>query len=207
MRRMIFLIAALSLAVVVSSSCAGPEGANAGNRTANAGNSANNAAPATVNTAAIEADIKKMATEMAAAQAKNDLAAVEKMWGENYMFVGPDGAVVTGKQRLDSMRSGESKFESVAYDEMSVRANPEGTGAVLIGRATVKGTNMGKPVDGQYRITQVWAKTKDGWKLVSGQATPITGGSTAKDDKAGNTNSAAGPAGNAAKPPPPPANK
>ena len=45
------------------------------------------------------------------------------------------------------------------------------------------GTNNGKPIDATVRVTQVWAKTKDGWKMASLQATNIASESTsAKPD-------------------------
>jgi ketosteroid isomerase-like protein len=158
------------------------------------GNAANKPANATAtapaaNAAEIETDLKKMTSDMAASLVKNDVAAMEKVYGENYMFVGPDGAVATRAQRLDAMKSGDTKYESIAYDEVSVRTNPDGTGAVVISRATVKGKNMGIAVDGQFRVTHVWSKTKDGWRMVNGQTTPIAAAARAKaDDKATSTN-------------------
>lgn len=205
MRRLIkiMLLAAVAMLAV---SCENTGNTNtAANKPANAGNSANNAAAApAADAAAIETDVKKAANDQLAAVLKNDTAALEKLWGDNYVFIAQDGTVSTRAQRLDAMKSGASKLESLTYDEMTVRSNPEGNGAVLIGRATVKGTNLGKPVDGQMRFTQVWGKTKDGWKLFSGQVTQIAGGAAAKDDKASNTNTATNSAGNAAKGPPPP---
>jgi ketosteroid isomerase-like protein len=94
------------------------------------------------------------------------------------------------------MRSGDTKYESVAYDEVSVRVNPEGTGAVVIGRATVKGVNMGTRVDGQYRITQVWSKSADGWKMASGHATPISAVTTSPASNTAGSNLNTAPAAN-----------
>ena len=197
---MMFIIAAFSMA------CDPGAGNNTANKPANApANNANaNAAPA-VNTAAIEADLKKMVTDMGASLAKNDADALDKMYSDNYMLVNLDGSVQTKAERLASFRSGETKFESFVYDEISVRTNPEGTGAVVIARATAKGTNKGKPLGGAVRVTQVWSKTKDGWKAVSGQATQITA-APASPTAANTANKMA----NTAKPPasaPAPANK
>ena len=157
--------------------------ANTGNKPANApANNANAAAPV-ANAAAIETEIKKLANDGTAAITKNDTAALDKLWADNYMFIAQDGVVSSKAQRIESMKAGTSKIETLTYDEMSVRSNAEGTGAILVGRATVKGTNMGKPVDGQMRFTQVWSKTKDGWRSVSGQVTAIAAGAAKADDK------------------------
>ena len=178
---------------------------NAGNKPANNANAANaNTAP---NTAAIEADIKKMVNDVAAALAKNDADALDKFYNDNYMLVNLDGSVQNKAERLASIRSGKTKFESFAYDEVNVRTNPEGTGAIVIARSTAKGMNNGQPIAGQVRVTQVWRKTNDGWKQVSAQATKIEAAAApAKpgDAKMPETNKAA----NTAKPPAPaPANK
>lgn len=186
------LLAAASILLV---SCGEPAANNAANKPANAANNAATTAPA--NAAAIETEIKMAANDMAAALAKNDAAAVEKMYTDSYVFVGPDGAVSTGKQRVDSMRSGETKYEALSYDEVTVRSNPEGNGAVLVGRATVKGKTMGRQTDGQFRVTQVWSKTKDGWKVASGQATAITA-AAASNTAASNTAATSPPASNTA---------
>lgn len=203
MRRMICLAAILAVVSLMSIACEpGAGNGNAGNRPANAANNAvNNAAPAS-NTAAAEGEVKKAVTDTAAALAKNDVAALEKLYNDNYMLVNLDGSVQNKAERLASFRSGETKFDSFAYDEVNVRVNPEGTGAIVISRATAKGMNKGKPIgDAAVRVTQVWRKTNDGWRQVTGHATAITA-AAADDKKAANSNMAV----NGAKPPPP-ANK
>lgn len=207
MRKLILCLTMLIASSFMVTSCA-PPAANSGN-TANAANkpATNSAtAPAPVaDAAAIEAEVKKLANDGVASLIKGDIAAVEKLWADNYVFVAQDGSVSTKAQRIESMKSGQSKIDSLSYDEMTVRSNPEGTGAILIGRATVKGTNLGKPVDGQMRFTQVWSKTKDGWRAVSGQVTPIT--AAAAPAKADDANKAANSANTAKSSAPAPANK
>ena len=162
-------------------SCGAPA---ANNATANNSNkpAANTATAPAADAAAIEADLKKLVTEYAASTSKNDVAAYEKATTDNFMFVSNDGSVYTKAQRVDSMKSGATKYDSLTYDDLNVRVNAEGNGAVVIGKATVKGTNMGKPIDETVRVTQVWSKTKDGWKMASLQATNIT--AKADDKKA-----------------------
>jgi ketosteroid isomerase-like protein len=193
----------LLLAALILISCGEPVANNAANKPAN---TANNAAAANTATdpAALQAELKKLTTDSAASLSKNDVDAMEKVYGENYMFIGPDGAVATRAERIEAMKKGDTKYESVTYDDISVRTNPEGTGAIVISTASVKGKNMGKPVDGKYRVTHVWAKTKDGWRMVNGQTTAIT--AAAKPEEKAPANTAAANT-NAAKPPPPAANK
>jgi ketosteroid isomerase-like protein len=193
MRKYIFAIAMLLTASFLTA-CNPAANSNTSNTAANGAN--NSAAKPAANTAAIEADVKKLVTDAAASLSKNDVAAFEKSTTDNYMFVNPNGVVTTRAERAAAMKSGETKYESVAYDEVSVRVNPEGTGAVVIGRATVKGVNMGNKVDGQYRVTQVWSKTADGWKMASGQATPISAAAASPASNTAASNSNAAPAAN-----------
>ena len=196
---------ALSLAALLLMSCGEPAANNAANKPANAANNASVANTA-ADPAALQAELKKMTTDMAASLAKNDVDAMEKIYGENYMFIGPDGAVATRAERIDAMKKGDTKYDSISYDDISVRTNPEGTGAIVISTATVKGKNMGKPIDGKFRVTHVWSKTKDGWRMVNGQTTAVTAAAAAKPDEKAPANTAAANT-NAAKPPPPAANK
>ena len=183
MKRMILSITTLIVAAFMFTSCGAPAANNAAANNSNKpANAANTATAPAADAAAIEADLKKLVTEYAASTAKNDIAAYEKTTTDNFMFVGNDGAVYTKAERVTSMKSGETKYESLTYDDLNIRVNAEGNGAVVIGKATVKGTNMGKPIDAAVRVTQVWSKTKDGWKMASLQATNIT--AKADDKKA-----------------------
>ena len=181
MKRMILSITTLIVATFMFTSCGAPAANNAAANNSNKP-AANTATAPAADAAAIEAELKKLVTEYAASTSKNDVAAYEKATTDNFMFVSNDGSVYTKAQRVDSMKSGATKYDSLTYDDLNVRVNAEGNGAVVIGKATVKGTNMGKPIDETVRVTQVWSKTKDGWKMASLQATNIT--AKADDKKA-----------------------
>lgn len=181
MHRHFYFVTALAV-MLLFVSC-GDQGGNTTDKPANA---ANNAAAKPADMAAVEAEVKKMVNDTAALLAKNDVAALEKLYHDNYMLVNLDGSVQNRADRLASFKSGETKFESFAYDEVNIRVNPEGTGAIVIARAMAKGVNKGKPIgEAAVRVTQVWRKTPEGWKQVTGHATTITG---APDAKPANTN-------------------
>jgi hypothetical protein len=93
-----------------------------------------------------------------------------------------DGSVKTKAERLAELKSGDVKFESISADEITVRTNPEGTGAISVARATVKSVNRGVSTDGKVRVTTIWSKTKDGWKAVGAHATRITDAAPANSD-------------------------
>ncbi len=197
MRRIFVLVAMLALASLFSA-CEQSASNTAANKPANSANNSANSAAKPADSAAVETEIKKAVADMATSLQKNDAEAMQKLYTDNYVFVGPEGQLATGADRIASMKSGDTKYDSITYDEVTVRSNAEGNGAVSISKATVKGKNLGKAVDGQYRVTHVWSKTKDGWRLASGQTTAITGGSsssppsnTAASNSTGSSNSAA----------------
>jgi hypothetical protein len=135
MRKFLYFTMLMTASFLISA-CSPAANSNYTNKPANVSDtnaSNSNMAP---NSAAIETEITKLVNDTAAALAKNDVAALDKIYGENYMLVNPDGAVQTKAERLASLKSGETKFDSFAYDEINVRSNPEGTGAVVIARAT-----------------------------------------------------------------------
>ena len=136
-------------------------------------NAAGPAAPAAPNKAAAESEIKNKMTEIAKALAANDTASLEKYYGDEFYLVNPDGSVQNKTERINSIKTGELKYESFRYDDTTIRFNPEVNGAVVITRATLKSSSKGKTLDGQLRVTQVWGRTPDGWKIYSGHATKI----------------------------------
>lgn len=184
MKRNLFVLMTLAAAALFIACGDSGAGNNAGTKPANsAASNANAAAP--VNPAAAEAEIKKLMDAAATALAKNDADAMDKIYAENYMLVNIDGSTQTRAERLASLRSGDTKYTSFGYSEPNIRVNAEGNGAVAMAKLSMKGTSKGKAIDGDYRVTQVYSKTKDGWKQVSAQATKIEGGAAAKtDDKA-----------------------
>jgi ketosteroid isomerase-like protein len=174
----------LAVVTLIMGSCGAPAGNNTpANNTNKPANAANTATAPAANSAALEADIKKLVSDYAASTAKNDAAAYEKVTSDNFMFVSNDGTVQTKAERVASMKSGATKYETLTYDDVNVRVNAEGNGAVVIAKAVVKGTNSGKPIDSTVRVTQVWSKTADGWKLASLQATDIKSDDKKADEK------------------------
>lgn len=186
-----FLLFAVLMTVSFAIACAPAANNSNASKPANAANTTNSSnTNAGANSAAVESEIKKLVNDAAAALAKNDADALDKIYSDNYMLVNTDGSVQNRTERLASIRSGETKFDSFSYDEVNVRSNAEGTGAVVIARATATGVNKGRKVDGHIRVTQLWVKTKDGWRQVSGQATPILSAGAETGKPAASSNAA-----------------
>jgi ketosteroid isomerase-like protein len=177
----ILAVTVIALSGLALISC-GDSGGTSKNTVAAPNTAATNSAPATTTTSAnAEADVKKMIKDVEAALAKNDTDALDKIYAPDYTLVNQDGSVQTRAERLASIKSGDTKYESFSYSDVTV--TPYGDTAVASAIATIKGLNKGKPIDGKLRVRTVWVKGKDGWKQVSGQATPITGAAKTDDTK------------------------
>jgi ketosteroid isomerase-like protein len=103
---------------------------------------------------------------------RRDVAALEKIWADDYVFVNASGEVLTKQQRLANVKSGATALDSINEDEnLAVRVYQNS--AVTTNRVTIKGQYSGQSVSGQYRSTMVWVKSSAGWQLVSNQLTGL----------------------------------
>jgi ketosteroid isomerase-like protein len=195
MRRMI--IGVLGLAVAAAGISCGETGPsnNAANRPAN--NAANTNTTAAANPAAVEAEIKKLMGDLASALAKNDADAAAKFYSDDYHLVTAEGVDQDRAARIADMRSGATKFNSFAYEDIKVRSY--GDTAVAITTVKLSGNVGGRPQSGDIIATLVFRKMADGWKVVSGHATRVAAATPAKSDEkvpAGNSNAAANASAN-----------
>lgn len=188
MSRSTVLIATLIAASLMIVSCEQPPAANS--------SSANKPANATANTGTAsttatnhEAEVKKIMSDMAAALAKNDAEAVSKFYADDYHLVTPQGVDQNKSARMADMRSGSTKFDSFSYENIAVRSY--GDAAVAIADVKATGTAAGQPVASNIKATLVFHKTKDGMKVVSGQATPVTAAGAPTSSAPANANAAA----------------
>ncbi len=172
-----FVIAALFAASFLLASCDG----GAGNSNAPKNTGANNTAATTAPAANNEADVKKLVADLAAALSKNDAAALDKIYGDDYILVQQDGNVATKAERLAAIKAGDLKFENVAFNNVKVRSY--GDTAVAMCDSSGKSTNKGKEVTTSYRITFVANKGKDGWRLVSSHLSPMPEAAKTDDKK------------------------
>jgi ketosteroid isomerase-like protein len=103
---------------------------------------------------------------------KRDVAALEKIWADDYVFVNASGDVLTKEQRLANIKSGATALDSISEEE-SATVRVYQNSAVTTSRVTIKGQYSGQPVSGDFRSTRVWVKGTAGWQLVSNQITAL----------------------------------
>ena len=101
-----------------------------------------------------------------------DIATLEKIWADDYVFVNAAGDMLTKTDRLMNVKSGATTLDSIKEEE-NVTVRVYQNSAVVTSRVTLKGQYSGQPVSGEYRSTLVWVKGSGGWQLVSNQLTGL----------------------------------
>jgi len=110
-------------------------------------------------------EIRKVDRERIQAQVSADAAALDRIYAEDFIGVGPSGTVRSKKEVLSDFASGSLKFQSITTDQVRIRVY--GNAAVETGLSTMKGRDAEKVVPEENRFTRVWIKQGGRWRLVA----------------------------------------
>jgi len=113
----------------------------------------------------VEQAIRKLDDERIQAQIAADAVALDRIYADDFIGVGPSGTVRTKPQVISDFTSGTLKFQSITTDDVQVRVY-ENT-AVETGLSTMVGKDKGKAVPRETRFTRVWIKQQGSWQLVA----------------------------------------
>jgi ketosteroid isomerase-like protein len=113
----------------------------------------------------VEQTIRQLDNERIQAQISADTVALDRIYADDFIGVGPSGTVRTKAQVISDFTSGDLKFQSIITDEVQVRVY-ENT-AVETGLSTMLGQDKGKAVPRDTRFTRVWVKQQGRWRLVA----------------------------------------
>ena len=120
---------------------------------------------ATKDQGSTEQVIRQLDSERIQAQIGADAVALDRIYADDFIGVGPSGTVRTKPQVLSDFTSGTLKFQSITTDDVQVRIY-ENT-AVETGLSTMIGQDKGKTVPRDTRFTRVWVKQHGRWRLVA----------------------------------------
>ena len=109
--------------------------------------------------------IRKLDQERIKAQINADSVALDRIYADDFIGIGPSGTVRTKKEVLSDFASGSLKFQSITTDEVRIRVY--GNAAVETGLSTMKGQDAAKVVPEENRFTRVWIKQGGRWRLVA----------------------------------------
>jgi hypothetical protein len=113
----------------------------------------------------VEQAIRQLDNERIRAQIGADAVALDRIYAEDFIGVGPSGTVRTKPQVISDFTSGNLKFQFITTDEVQIRIY-ENT-AVETGLSTMVGQDKGKAVPRDTRFTRVWINQQGHWRLVA----------------------------------------
>jgi ketosteroid isomerase-like protein len=120
---------------------------------------------ATKDQGSTEQFIRQLDSERIQAQIGADAVALDRIYADDFIGVGPSGTVRTKPQVLSDFTSGTLKFQSITTEDVQVRIY-ENT-AVETGLSIMIGQDKGKTVPRDTRFTRVWVKQHGRWRLVA----------------------------------------
>jgi uncharacterized protein (TIGR02246 family) len=115
--------------------------------------------------AKVEQAIRQLDNERIQAQIHADARALERIYADDFIGVGPSGTVRTKPQVIADFTSGDLSFQSITTEDVRVRVY--GNAAVETGRSTMNGHDKGHAVPRDTRFTRVWVKQQGSWRLVA----------------------------------------
>ena len=113
----------------------------------------------------VEQVIRQVDHERIQAQVSADASVLDRIYADDFIGVGPSGAVRNKAQVISDLTSGDLKFQSITTDDVQVRVY--GNTAVETGRSTMNGQDKGKAVPHDTRFTRVWVEQQGRWRLVA----------------------------------------
>src|ERR1700691_2688828 len=124
-------------------------------------------------------EIEGLELDWRQAQLTNDIPAVERLLADDYLGISDNGTLETKADELTRRRSGTLKITQLNLSDIKVRIY--GDTAVVTSKAEMVGKNGDRDVSGRYRYTRVYSNRLGQWKIVSFEASRISGNS--EEDK------------------------
>jgi ketosteroid isomerase-like protein len=119
-----------------------------------------------------EANVKKLVFDLSSALTRSDVDALGNLYSDGFIMITTTGAISTKPEQIEMIRSGELKFDKMAFEEVGVRAY--GNTAVVTALAEALQTYQGKKQSAEARVSFVAVKEGDVWRFVNAQLTPTT---------------------------------
>ncbi|HEX8737522.1 MAG TPA: nuclear transport factor 2 family protein [Pyrinomonadaceae bacterium] len=108
------------------------------------------------------------------AELKKDIAALERFFNDDFIFVAANGSVYDKKKFLDEIKADDAPPSGniVTYEDFKARVY--GKTAVVNYVLLVSGKDKdGKDFANRYRMSVVWIKQKGNWRITNFHATRV----------------------------------
>jgi ketosteroid isomerase-like protein len=119
----------------------------------------------------MEEALIELGQQWATAEQNSDMTYLGQLLTDDFVGVGPRGFMLSKEQWLARYESGGLQHESFVWDE--TRARIYGEAAVVTGRQTQTGTFQGHEINSQFRVTQVFVRHDNQWRLAALHLSPV----------------------------------
>ena len=118
-----------------------------------------------------EKQVAALSKQHRLAAIKGDTKVLDTVLADDWVVVGPTGAVETKRQQAQKLKDKSLVFEAI--DPKEVAARVHGDAAIVMGLYHIKATRNGRTVAGVFRNTGVFTKQAGTWRCVFNQVTPV----------------------------------
>ncbi|HTZ57433.1 MAG TPA: nuclear transport factor 2 family protein [Acidobacteriaceae bacterium] len=107
------------------------------------------------------------------AQLTNNVAEVDRLLADDYLGISANGTLETKADELARRRSGTLHITQLDLSDIKVRIY--GDTAVVTSKADLIGKNGDRDISGRFRYTRVYSNRDGQWRIVSFEASRISG--------------------------------
>jgi ketosteroid isomerase-like protein len=116
--------------------------------------------------------IRDAGNRWVAAELAADVDSLDALATDDFRLVGPFGFVLDKQQWLDRYRSGDFSTAALQWHDVDVR--DYGDSAVAIGTHSQEAAYRGAPSNGDFRITHVFVRDGEGWRIAGIHLSPMS---------------------------------
>ena len=122
----------------------------------------------------IEQEFMRLQRAQDDAEAKRDIAALDRLFNDDFVWIAGNGSTSDKKKFLDDVKADTepSSPQNLTYEDFKVRVY--GKAAIVNYVLVVSGKDKdGKDFTSRYRMSVVWIKQKQDWRISNFHATRV----------------------------------
>jgi ketosteroid isomerase-like protein len=118
-------------------------------------------------------EIEGLELDWRQAQLTNDISVVDRLLADDYLGISANGTLETKADELAKRRSGS--LHITQFDLSDIKVRIYGDTAVVTSKAELVGKSGDRDISGRYRYTRVYSNRAGQWRIVSFEASRISG--------------------------------
>jgi ketosteroid isomerase-like protein len=118
-------------------------------------------------------EIEGLELDWRQAQLTNNISTVERLLADDYLGISANGTLETKADELTRRRTGALHITQLDLSDIKVRIY--GDTAVVTSKADLIGKNGDRDISGRYRYTRVYSNRDGQWRIVSFEASRVSG--------------------------------